>query len=214
MESLAQGQLSTRARFQRDEGLLLLAQICFLHTELLLLPRATHSQDAEMKVSRAKPGGRGVALPQRPCTRAALRDVAAAVARARLSSGSTARSRSHRPPRILPPGGEAAAGAGEAGRARSLPLWGPQAPHAGERRERGAPGTHGPRPASGGSRGGAPIARAALYTAGSERLPRPLPRPAPPPPLPFPLGPARSPLAARRALPPLNAHFGWGEETT
>lgn len=45
---------STRARFQRDEGLLLLAQICFLHTELLLLPRATHSQDAEMKVSRAK----------------------------------------------------------------------------------------------------------------------------------------------------------------
>lgn len=160
------------------------------------------------------PGGRGVALPQRPCTRAALRDVAAAVARARLSSGSTARSRSHRPPRILPPGGEAAAGAGEAGRARSLPLWGPQAPHAGERRERGAPGTHGPRPASGGSRGGAPIARAALYTAGSERLPRPLPRPAPPPPLPFPLGPARSPLAARRALPPLNAHFGWGEETT
>jgi hypothetical protein len=45
---------STRAHFQRDEGLLLLAQICFLHMELLLLPRATHSQDAEMKVSRAK----------------------------------------------------------------------------------------------------------------------------------------------------------------
>lgn len=80
------------------------------------------------------PGGRGVALPQRPCTGAALRDVAAAVARARLGSGSTARSRSHRPPRILPPGGEAAAGAGEAGPARSLGLWGPQAPHAGKRR--------------------------------------------------------------------------------
>lgn len=80
------------------------------------------------------PGGRGVALPQRPCTGAALRDVAATVARARLGSGSTARSRSHRRPRILPPGGEAAAGAGEAGRARSLGLWGPQAPHAGKRR--------------------------------------------------------------------------------
>lgn len=154
------------------------------------------------------------ALPQRPRTRAACGDVAAAVARARLGSGSTARSRSHRPPRIPPPGGEAAAGTGEAGPARSLPLRGPRAPHAGERRVRGAPRTRAPPGSGGGLWGGAPIARSALYTAGSERLPRPLPRPAPPPPLPFPLGPARSPLAARRALPPLNAHFGWEEKTT
>lgn len=127
------------------------------------------------------------ALPQRPRTRAACGDVAAAVARARLGSGSTARSRSHRPPRIPPPGGEAAAGTGEAGPARSLPLRGPRAPHAGERRVRGAPRTRAP-PGSGGGLwgGGRPDRPLSLVHCGLRAAPAPppAPRPAPAPSLP------------------------------
>lgn len=144
------------------------------------------------------------ALPQRPRTRAACGDVAAAVARARLGSGSTARSRSHRPPRIPPPGGEAAAGTGEAGPARSLPLRGPRAPHAGERRVRGAPRTRAP-PGSGGGLwgGGAPRSPAQPCTLRAPSGSR-APSRAPPRPRPFPSPSApRAPRSLLAALCPL-----------